>query len=125
MGATRGRESMPGYVQGLVKLAPLIMHLNEFSPKQCSFSCCKVMNSVAFHENGFDMRSWYLLGEGLQHQKFMSSIGRVFSMSVQHLLRSVEMVKDINVLWDVVFVICVIYGSMRDMVVKDSENMRL
>ena len=34
-------------------------------------------------------------------------------------------VKDIDDLWDVVFVICMIYGSMRDMVVKDSENMRL
>ena len=33
--------------------------------------------------------------------------------------------KDIYVLLDVVFVICVIYRSMRDMVVKDSENMRL
>ena len=33
--------------------------------------------------------------------------------------------KDIDILLDVVFVICVIYGSMRDMVVKDSENMRL
>ena len=33
--------------------------------------------------------------------------------------------KDIDVLLDVVFVIYVIYGSMRDMVVKDSENMRL
>ena len=33
--------------------------------------------------------------------------------------------KYIDVLLDVVFVICVIYGSMRDMVVKDSENMRL
>ena len=33
--------------------------------------------------------------------------------------------KDIDVLLDVVFVICVIYGSMRDMVVKVSENMRL
>ena len=35
------------------------------------------------------------------------------------------MVKDIDVLWDVVFVICVIYGSTRDMIVKDSKNMRL
>ena len=35
------------------------------------------------------------------------------------------MVKDIDVLWDVVFIICVIYESMRDMVVKDSENMKL
>ena len=33
--------------------------------------------------------------------------------------------KDIDVLLDVVFVICVIYRSMKDMVVKDSENMRL
>ena len=33
--------------------------------------------------------------------------------------------KDIDVLWDVVFVICVIYGSMRDMKVKDSKNMGL
>ena len=33
--------------------------------------------------------------------------------------------KEIDVLWDVVFVICVIYKSMRDMVVKDNENMRL
>ena len=36
-----------------------------------------------------------------------------------------EMVKDINVLWDVVFVICMINGSMRDMEVKDSKNMGL
>ena len=50
----------------------------------------------------------------------MSSMGRVFSMSVWYLLRSVEMVKDIYVLWDAVFVICVIYGSMRDMEAKDS-----
>ena len=35
------------------------------------------------------------------------------------------MVKDIDVLWDVVFIICVIYGSMRDIAVKDSKNMRL
>ena len=33
--------------------------------------------------------------------------------------------KDIDVLWDVIFVICMIYGSMRDMKVKDSKNMRL
>ena len=33
--------------------------------------------------------------------------------------------KDIDVLLDIVFVICVIYGSMKDMIVKDSENMRL
>ena len=32
------------------------------------------------------------------------------------------MVKDIDVLWDIVFVICIIYGSMRDMEVKDSEE---
>ena len=32
------------------------------------------------------------------------------------------MVKDIDVLWDIVFVICMIYGSMRDMEVKDSEE---
>ena len=55
----------------------------------------------------------------------MSSMGRVFSMSVWYLLRSVEMVKDIDVLWDVVFVICIIYESMRDMEVKDSKNMGL
>ena len=35
------------------------------------------------------------------------------------------MVKDIYVLWDAIFVICVIYGSMRDMKIKDSKNMRL
>ena len=33
--------------------------------------------------------------------------------------------KDIDVLWDVVYVICMIYGSTRDMKVKDSKNMRL
>ena len=32
------------------------------------------------------------------------------------------MVRDIGVLWDVVFVICVIYESMRDMEIKDSKN---
>ena len=33
--------------------------------------------------------------------------------------------KGIDILLDVVFVIYVIYGSMRDMVVKDNENIRL
>ena len=46
-------------------------------------------------------------------------------MIVWYLVKSVEMVKDIDILWDVVFVICMIYGSMRDMKVKDSKNMRL
>ena len=55
----------------------------------------------------------------------MPSMRRAFSMSVWYLYRSVEMVKDIDVLWDVVFVICMIYGSMRDMEIKDSKNMRL
>ena len=35
------------------------------------------------------------------------------------------MVKDIDTLWDVVFVICMIYGSMRDIEVKNSKNIRL
>ena len=35
------------------------------------------------------------------------------------------MIKDIDVLWDVVFITCMIYGSMRDITVKDSKNMRL
>ena len=55
----------------------------------------------------------------------MPSMRRVFSMSVWYLLRSVEMAKDIDVLWDVIFVIYMIYGSMRDMEVKDNKNMRL
>ena len=55
----------------------------------------------------------------------MPSMRRAFSMSVWYLVKSVEMVKDIDVLWDVVFVICMIYGSMRDMEVKDSKNMIL
>ena len=46
-------------------------------------------------------------------------------MSVWYLLRSMEMVKDVDVLWDVVFVICKIHGSMRDMEIKDSKYMRL
>ena len=33
--------------------------------------------------------------------------------------------KDIDVLWDILFVICVIYENMKDMEVKDSKNMRL
>ena len=55
----------------------------------------------------------------------MPSMRRAFSMSVWYLLKSVEMVKDIDVLWDVVFVICMIYESMRDMEIKNSKNMRL
>ena len=35
------------------------------------------------------------------------------------------MVKDIDVLWDVIFVICMIYGHIRDMEVTYSKNMRL
>ena len=52
----------------------------------------------------------------------MSSMRRTFSMIVWYLLRSVEIVKDIDVLWDVVFVIYMIYGSMRGMEVKDSKK---
>ena len=55
----------------------------------------------------------------------MPSMRRAFSMSVWYLLTNVEMVKDIDVLRDIVFVICMIYGSMRDMKIKDSKNMRL
>ena len=55
----------------------------------------------------------------------MPSMRRAFSMIVWYLLRSMEMVKDIDVLWDIVFVICMIYGSMRDIEAKDSKNMRL
>ena len=55
----------------------------------------------------------------------MPSMRMAFNMSVWHILRNVEMVKDIGVLWDLVFVIYVIYGSMRDMEIKDSKNMRL
>ena len=55
----------------------------------------------------------------------MSSMRRAFNMSVWYFLRSVEMVKDVDVLWDVVFVVCMIYGSVKDMVVKDSKNMKL
>ena len=88
------------------------MHLNEFPLWQCSFSCCEVINSVVIHEKGFSNNNSCFLWEG-------------FSMSVWYLLRSVKMVKDIDVSRDVVFVICMIYGSMRDMDVKDNENMRL
>ena len=35
------------------------------------------------------------------------------------------MVIDIDILWDIVFVIYMIYGSIRDMKVKDSKNMIL
>ena len=35
------------------------------------------------------------------------------------------MAKDIDVLWDIVFVIYMIYGSIRDMKVKDRKNMIL
>ena len=35
------------------------------------------------------------------------------------------MVKDIDVLQDVVFVICMIHRSMKDMEVKDNKDMRL
>ena len=55
----------------------------------------------------------------------MPSMRRAFSMSVWYLLRSVEMVKDIDVLWDIIFIICMIYGNMRDIGVKDSKNMGL
>ena len=65
MGATGGRESMPSCAQGLVKLAPLVMHLNGFHLWQCSFSCCEVMNRVAFHEKGFYMKYMCLLREEL------------------------------------------------------------
>ena len=55
----------------------------------------------------------------------MPSMRRAFSMNAWYLLRSVEIVKDIDVLWDIVFVIYMIYGSMRDIEVKDSKDMRL
>ena len=56
---------MSSCVQGLVKLALLIMHLNEFPLSQCSFNCCEVMNRVAFHENDLFMEYMCLLKEEL------------------------------------------------------------
>ena len=35
------------------------------------------------------------------------------------------MIKDIDVLWDIVFVICMMYGSMRDMEANRSEERRV
>ena len=57
----------------------------------------------------------------------MPFMRRAFSISVKCLvsLEKCGYSKDIDVLWDVVFVICMIYGSMRDMEVKDSKSMRL
>ena len=55
----------------------------------------------------------------------MPFMRRAFNMSVWYLLRSVEMKKDIDALWDVVFITCVIYGSMRDMEIKNGKNMSL
>ena len=52
----------------------------------------------------------------------MPSMRKAFSISVWYLLRSVDMVKHIDVLWVVVFEICMIYGSMREMEVKDSKK---
>ena len=52
----------------------------------------------------------------------MPSMRRAFNMIIWYLLRSRETVKDIDVLWDVVFVICMIFGSMRGMEVKDSKK---
>ena len=66
----------------------------------------------AFYEKGFSNRSLCLPWEGLLYECLAS-------------LKKCGDGKDIDVLLDVVFVICVIYGSMRDMVVKDGENMRL
>ena len=44
-------------------------------------------------------------------------------MSVVASLKKCGDGKDIDVLWDVTFVICMIYGSMRNMEVKDSKIM--
>ena len=55
----------------------------------------------------------------------MPSMRKAFGVNVWYLLRSVEIIKDIDVLWDVIFVIYMIYGSMRDIEVKDSKNMIL
>ena len=38
----------------------------------------------------------------------MPSMRRAFNMSVWHILRNVEMVKDIDTLWDAALVICMI-----------------
>ena len=57
----------------------------------------------------------------------MPFMRRAFSISVKCLvsLEKCGYSKDIDVLWGVIFVICMIYGSIRDMKVKDSKNMRL
>ena len=57
----------------------------------------------------------------------MPFMRRAFSISVKCLV-SLEKCgdsKDIDVLWGVIFVICMIYGSIRDMEVKDSKNIGL
>ena len=57
----------------------------------------------------------------------MPFMRRAFSISVKCLvsLEKCGYSKDIDVLWGVIFVICMIYGSIRDMEVKDSKNIGL
>ena len=78
----------------------------------------------AFHEKGFDIRSWCLLGETLALEVYtFHEKGFQYKFLVS--LEKCRDGKDIDVLWDVIFVICMIYESMRDMEVKDSKNMGL
>ena len=55
----------------------------------------------------------------------MPFMGRAFSMSVWYLLKCMKIVKYIDVLCNVVFVICKIHGSIKDIEIKDSKDMRL
>ena len=86
MGTTGGRENMSSRVHRSVKFIIFIIHLNDFS----SCNALLVISQI-----------WVI----------SPSLRRAFVIcywkSVWYLLRCMKMVKNIYVLWDMVFIICI------------------
>ena len=114
-------ENMSSRVQRLVKFVSIIMHLNEISCDDTLLDFSKiwvilppwewllVLDIYVFNENDFNMKSLCLLRERLLvFDVHMSSVKKVFVIcswkSVWYLVRCMEMVRNVYVLWDMVFV---------------------
>ena len=97
-GATGGRESMSSRVYRLVKFIPFHHTLKWLSPCNTHLVFNQIWVILPFARRDFDFISFFLHKKGLL---VISSWKGVW-----YILRGVEMIRNMYILWDMVFVIC-------------------
>ena len=98
MSATGGRESMSSRVYRLVKFIPFHHTLKWLFPCN-TLLLFSQMSDITFHKKGFWFYKYFAF-----HKKGLLVISSW--KSVWYILRCVEMVRNMYILWDMVFVIC-------------------